>query len=384
MNTRKLAVALLSVLALAACAHHGKKADSTKPAKLVDFKPAFRLERVWHAGVGGQEPKLRVGLLAAIDGQVVYAAGHKGDIAAFNLQTGRQLWRRDVHAPLSAGPGAGAGLVVVGSSGGTVIAVAAATGAERWRVQVGSELLAAPVIGGGLVLVRAVDGRLLALDPADGSRHWTTDQQVPRLSLRGNGRPLVSQDLVVCGFDNGRLVAVTLAVGAPAWDVAVGQAHGSTEIQRLIDLDAPVIADGEDLFAVGYQGRVARIARDSGQILWARDLSSYRGLAVSGDAVYVSTSDGDVVRLDRRSGTEKWRQNALARRGLSAPAVVGDSVVVGDYAGVVHWLDAADGHFLARAKTGGRISSAPQTLAGGQVLVFDDDGGLTVLRQARK
>ncbi len=384
MNTRIAAVALLSALALIGCSHMSKKTVATKPAKLVDFKPALKVDRVWHGSVKGAKPKLRVGLLAAVDGPAVYAAGHTGELAAFNLQTGRQLWRRDLRAPLSAGPGAGDGLVVTGSSGGTVIAVAAADGAERWRVQVGSELLAAPVVGAGLVLVRTVDGRLLALDAADGSRRWVADQQVPRLSLRGNSRPLISRDLVICGFDNGKLMAVTLGAGAVAWEVAVGQAHGSTEIQRLIDIDAPVIGDGDDLFAVGYQGRVTRLARDSGQILWARDISSYRGLAVSADAVYVSTSEGEVVRLDRRTGAETWRQKALARRGLSAPAVIGDSVVVGDFAGVVHWLDAGDGHFLARAKTGGRISSAPQVLAGEQLLVFDDEGGLSVFRTARR
>jgi outer membrane protein assembly factor BamB len=384
MKTRIAAVALFSALALLGCSHTSKKSDTTKPAKLVDFKPALKVERVWHSSVKGEQPKLRLGLGAAVDGQAVYAGGHKGDLVAFNLQNGRQRWRRDLHAPLSAGPGAGDGLVVSGTTGGAVIAVAAADGTERWRITVGSEVLAAPVIGAGLVLVRTVDGRLLALDAADGTRRWVADQQVPRLSLRGTGRALISGDLAICGFDNGKLVAVTLGAGAPAWEVAVGQAHGSTEIQRLIDIDAPIVEDGDELFAVAYQGRVARLARDSGQVLWARDLSSYRGLAVTADAVYVSTSDGDVVRLDRRTGAETWRQKALARRGLSAPAVVGDSVIVGDYAGVVHWLDAADGHFLARAKTGGRISAAPQALAGGKVLVFDDDGGLTVFRTTRR
>ena len=35
-------------------------------------------------------------------------------------------------------------------------------------------------------------------------------------------------------------------------------------------------------------------------------------------------------------------------RELSAPAVVGNSVVVGDYDGFVHWLSNDDGQFVAR------------------------------------
>src|SRR6185437_16269605 len=104
--------------------------------------------------------------------------------------------------------------------------------------------------------------------------------------------PILAGDLAVCGFDNGHVVAVVRNSGALAWNTAVDEPHGSSELQRLIDVDAPVVADGQDLFAVAYQGHVARLARDSGQIVWKREWSSYRGLAVDQDAVYVSSSEG--------------------------------------------------------------------------------------------
>ena len=66
--------------------------------------------------------------------------------------------------PLSAGPGAGLGLVVVGSSKGTVIAVDGATGRELWRTKVNSELLSAPAISEKVVVMRSVDGRLHGFD----------------------------------------------------------------------------------------------------------------------------------------------------------------------------------------------------------------------------
>lgn len=380
MNARITLAALLSALVLLGCSGSPKKDDTAKPAKLESFKPTLRIQRVWHASIRGESPKLRLGLVAAVDGEAVYAAGHKGDLVALDLQSGRSLWRRDLKLPLSAGPGAGDGLVVVGSSGGLLIAVSALDGAERWRVSVHSELLSAPLVAAGTVYVRTVDGRLLAFDARDGASRWSADQLVPKLSLRGTGQPLVAGDLVISGFDNGKVMAVTANAGAPAWEVMVGQTRGSTEIQRLNDADGRLLLDGGELYAAGYQGRVVRIEPDTGQIAWARDLSSYRGLAATEDALYVSGSEGDVVKLDRRTGTEQWRQKALARRALSGPAVDGDAIVVGDYDGVLHWLDAQDGHFLARMKVGGRISAAPQRLGNGDLLVFDDEGGVTVLR----
>jgi outer membrane protein assembly factor BamB len=292
------------------------------------------------------------------------------------------LWQRSLRAPLSAGPAAADGLLVVGSSKGDVIAWSQEDGVPRWRVRINAEILSAAAIGDGLVVVRGVDGKLHGLSAKDGSENWVVDQQVPRLSLRGTSRPLLVGDLAVCGFDNGRVVAVSLGNGSTAWETAVGQSHGSTELQRLIDVDASVVADGDDLFAVAYQGRVARLSRENGQIVWARDLSSFRGLAVDANAVYVSTAEGDVVRLDRRTGTEQWRQKALERRQLSAPAVYGGRIVIADLAGSVHWLDAATGDLIARTSVGKQRISSPLVVAGDLLLVFGDGGELNALRAA--
>ena len=78
---------------------------------------------------------------------------------------------------------------------------------------------------------------------------------------------------------------------------------------------------GDNVFAAGYQGRTAMLALDSGQIWWAHDMSSYRGLAVDADNLYVTQSDGIVVAMRQRDGAEMWRNDKLKRRGLSTPGV---------------------------------------------------------------
>ena len=367
-----------------------KKAD--EPAVLVPFVNRIELQRVWSVKLSGEAPKLRLGLGVAADGERVFAATHKGALEAFDLKSGRRLWTRALKAQLAGGPAAGLDLVVIGSSKGEVIALSQADGKLVWRIRINAEILSPAAIGGNLVVVRAVDGKVHGLSIRDGSELWVAEQQVPRLSLRGNGPPVLAGDLAIAGFDNGRVAAFTIGNGSTAWDTAVGQAHGSTELQRLIDVDAAVVADGDDVFAVAYQGRVARLARESGQVIWARDLSSYRGLAADDNAVYVSSADGDVVRVDRKNGTEQWTQKALARRQLSAPVMYRGRVVVADAGGVVHWLDAATGDFIARAEVGKsvsrrpvlskgisykkRVSSTP-LVAGGVLLVFSDAGVLS-------
>jgi outer membrane protein assembly factor BamB len=375
---------LQRVLCLGLCAAAllvGCKDKGEKPAVLVPLVNRIEIKEVWRTKVGGEKPILRLGLVLAVDEQRVFAASLKGSVIAYDVASGKQQWERQVRAPLSAGPGVADGLVVVASSKGDVIALSEKDGAPLWRVRINAEILSAPTIGQGLVIVRGVDGKLHALSAHDGSENWVLDQQVPRLSLRGTSRPIIAGDLAVCGFDNGRVVAAALGNGSTAWETPVGQAHGSTELQRLIDVDAQVVADGDDLFAVAFQGRVAHLSRESGQIIWARDLSSFRGLAVETNAVYVSTAEGDLVRLDRRTGTEQWRQKSLQRRQLSEPVLYRGRVVVADFDGFVHWFDAATGDPVARMQVAKkqRISS-PMMVAGDLLLVFADDGRLTALR----
>ncbi|HUN27219.1 MAG TPA: outer membrane protein assembly factor BamB [Steroidobacteraceae bacterium] len=374
---RRALLALALVALIAACS---KNKDVDRPKQLVPFTAALRVSRVWSASVGGTKKPLRLGLGLAVEGDRVYAAGHSGEVAAFEVATGRRLWSRRTRAALAGGPGADADLVVVGSSAGDVFALRAADGHIRWHVNIAGEVLAAPAVTPRLIVVRAVDGKLHGLSPADGHEVWQVQQPVPSLSLRGTSQPTVVGEVAICGYDNGKVVASNLSDGSSAWETLIAPAKGRTEIERLNDVDATPRIDGNDVYVAQFQGKVAMLALDTGQLWWSHDISSYRGLGIDDSDLFVSTSDGAVLALQRRTGSELWRQDGLLHRGLSAPAVAPDAIVVADYQGYVHWLNRATGAFLARARAGKlRITNAP-VAADGLLLVINDAGHITAFR----
>ncbi len=359
-----------------------KDKDVEPPATLAAFPVKLPVAKIWGEKVGGGKKQLvlRLGLGPAINNGVVFAASHTGEVLALQLATGRQVWVSRLKAPLSAGPSSGEGLVVVGSSKGEVIALDAATGSVKWRARVNSELLSAPAISEKVVVVRSVDGRLRGLNAATGKELWSVEQQVPRLSLRGTSMPVIARDLAICGFDNGKVMAVSLATGDTVWDTALSAPHGRTELDRIVDVDAAVRVVGDNVFAAGYQGRTAMLALDSGQIWWAHEMSSYRGLASNEDTVFVTQSDGVVVALRQRDGSEVWRNDKLKRRGLSAPVVTSTAVAVADYQGYVHWLDKSTGELVARVQvTKDRVTNPPVAM-GDTVVVLTDSGNLAAFR----
>jgi outer membrane protein assembly factor BamB len=177
-------------------------------------------------------------------------------------------------------------------------------------------------------------------------------------------------------------MAVSLSSGDTVWDTALASPHGRTELDRLVDIDSSVRTVGDNVFAVGFQGRSAMLAVDSGQVWWAHDMSSYRGLAADDENLYVTQSDGIVVALRQRDGSELWRNQKLKFRRLSTPVLTSTAVVIADFQGYVHWLDKTTGELVSRQRISKeRVTNSPVAV-GNTVVVLTDGGKLAAFRAA--
>jgi outer membrane protein assembly factor BamB len=373
---RFLAVAVAAMLA--GCA--GSRIEQEPPAGLIEFTPAGRITEVWSERVGASAAKLDVRLVPRLDGGVIYAADPDGYVSAFDARTGKNIWETRVETTLSGGVGTGSDLVVVGGRKGQVTALEKSSGKKRWESRVSSEVLAPPAVGTGVVVVQTVDGRLTGFSADDGKRLWMFERGEPALSLRGTSTPLVIGDHVVAGFANGKIVGVGLQDGRAGWELPVAQPRGRNEVERLVDVDAPILFRGDTLFAVSFQGKVIAADMRAGRIAWTRDVSSYSGMDADKSNLYVTDEKGIVTAFDLHSGAVVWKQDRLHGRQLSAPTVAGSLVVVGDFEGYLHWLSRDDGQPVARERVGTQAIQAQPIADGTVVYAANVDGTLAALR----
>jgi outer membrane protein assembly factor BamB len=274
----------------------------------------------------------------------------------------------------------GEGLVIVGTTHGEVVALDAGTGGERWRAPVSSEVIATPAVKNGTVVARSHDGRVYGFDAKDGARRWVFDRTVPLLSLRGNGAPVIVAGRVLLGYDNGKVDALRLADGNLAWEQTLANSEGRTELARMVDIDGELGVGDTELYAASYQGQVGALTLDAGRQVWSREYSAYGGVAYGTGQVFAADADGSVWALDSRSGASMWKQDALAHRWLSAPAVLGNYVVVGDLEGYVHFLKVDSGELAARTRVSrGPVMAAP-LVVGDVVYVASAKGDLAAFR----
>lgn len=324
--------------------------NSEPPTELSDFAESTQINKVWSQNVGKGTDELFIKLVPAVLDDKIFIADTRGNIAGLFADTGKNIWKNKSKLSITGGPGADNALVMVGTSEGEVLCLSAEAGEELWRSKVSSEILSSPIESDDVVVIRTIDGKIFALDATDGKRLWVYDRTVPALTLRGTSTPVISNGLIIAGFDGGRLTALELKTGKLAWETKVAISRGRSELERMVDIDAqPLIVD-DIIYVTTFQANVSALALDSGTVLWQRDISSHSELAADESSLYVTEDTGHVWAIDRFSGTSIWEQEKLAHRKVTGPAVLGDRVIIGDLEGYLHWLDKSTGTISGRVK----------------------------------
>ena len=351
------------------------KSKGNQPAALVELKGSMAVRTAWKLDMGKANNYI---FTPAMVGNTLVLAGGDGSLARVEAASGRQMWRIKAAVPLTAGVGSDGNVIVVGGDKGAVLAFDM-DGKALWTAQASSEVLSSPVTGEGMVVVRSIDNRIIGLDAKTGEKKWTVQRVAPPLSLRNAPGMIVVDKEVIIAQPGGKLLALTLATGAPRWEVAVGEARGATELERVTDIGgAPVLFD-KDVCAAAYQGKVGCFDVATGSAKWTKDLSSDVGVSVDQRFVFAVDDKGAISAFNRDGGASVWKNDKLGYRRLSTPVSYGRAVAVGDYQGFVHFLSREDGAFLARAATDGSAITSPPLVAGTNLIFQTQSGTVTAI-----
>ncbi len=349
--------------------------QALRPAELLKLTPTAHIDVRWQQVVGGDDFNV---LTPGVTREAVFAAAAR-HLYRFDRDSGKQIWKIDPGFTISGGVGAGEGLVLLGSDKGVVAAYDETDGRLLWQTQVSSEVLSAPQISSGIVVVRSGNGRIAGLSAQNGERLWLYERATPALIVRNHAGVLIRNGMVYAGFAAGRVAAIGLSKGVVIWEAAVSQPRGNTELERISDITSLPVADDAQLCAVAFQGRLVCFDAIRGNPLWTRDISSDKGMAISGAVLYLADAEGTLYALDKSTGATLWKNEQLARRELTAPYPFEHYLLAGDFEGYLHLFSTRDGSIVARrASDGSPILSAP-TLLGDGALVQTGDGKLLLL-----
>ncbi|WP_286265187.1 outer membrane protein assembly factor BamB [Thalassotalea atypica] len=391
----KIALAvLLSSMLLACSSTDDEEDESIKVAELTDIQELFEPKVIWEKSVGDGVGHYfsRIKPFSAYG--KIFSASRDGELIALNAETGDTVWSIDLSdvndetgffdnkksALVSGGPIAAINKVFVGTENGEIFAFDAETGEMSWSNKVKGEIIARPAFDSGILVVNSASGVLKAFNATDGEELWKIDQDVPPLSLRGISAPTISGGGVILGSSSGDLTVYMLEKGQQGWTAPLGEATGSTELERVVDVDAEPVVYGDKVYAVSSRGNLAAVDIRNGRTLWKRQYSSYRQISIDGNTIYLTNVKGHVFAIDRINGLEKWSNLSLTNRGVTGPAVIDDFVVVGDFEGYLHWISRESGEIVARHEVDGSGIHATPTVNENILYSQSRDGDLQAIK----
>lgn len=373
--------------------------SSKEKLVLPEVENTISPKKVWSSSIGDGVAHYESSLKPLIVGDTVYAASREGLVSAYELSNGKRKWTFDLrrggltslwgnlsnwwseeNARISGGVGFGYGKLFLGTEDGEVFALSPETGELEWRVEVKAEVLATPVAGDGLVIVATGAGTIVALHPDTGEQRWIFENEQPPLTLRGVSEPVIEAGGVVYATSAGRIGVLISERGYQAWEEQIASPKGSTDLSRLVDIDARPIVAGGNVYSMAYNGELVALELRTGRQLWKREYASFRNMAIAGNTLYIVDSVGRIYAVDRRNGTELWSQFGLHRHYLTGPTVYKDYLVVGDNKGHLHWLDRSSGEFVARQNMDSSGFYTEAVATADYLLVQSRDGSLVLLQ----
>ena len=368
---RRAAFAALTLAGLlAACS---SSPDKPKPTPLESLTPALSGRAVWSQRIGRVASPLKL----AVQGQGFVVASSDGTITAFSADSGRLLWSGSAGEALSAGVGTDDRRVAVVTLSNDLVLME--QGKLRWKQRLGSRTLTAPLIAGDRVFVQGVDRSVQAFDAESGVRLWNAQRSGDPLTLAQPGVLLPVRDTLVVG-QGPRLVGLDPLRGTTRWEVPVASPRGTNEVERLADLVGPPARVGDMVCVRAFQAAVGCVQADTGTLAWSKNSNGATGVQADGERVYGVDSADRLTAWRRADGEVAWRSDRFMFRGLSAPAMAGTALALGDSEGWVHFLSREDGRTLLRLPTDGSPVVGAPVSAAGNIVVLTRSGGVFAFR----
>jgi outer membrane protein assembly factor BamB len=276
----------------------------------------------------------------AADGRIYVMDGAAG-VSAFDLNSGREIWRADLSSrngrereAFGGGLALDGGRLYVSSGYRFVAALNANTGKVIWRTATDAPVHGAPTVAAGRVFAESTDDNLMTFDAVTGKPGWAHQALVEPASILAASSPAISGEAVVSAFASGELVAMQAANGNTLWSNELSKSNRNSALSEIRDIAGrPVIYRG-DVYAVSHSGVMAAIDLRTGAQRWTLPVTSVSTPWPVGDVVYVSDTVGRVICASRDNGQIYWitdlnhGKRKKDRAAWSGPVLAGPNLVL--------------------------------------------------------
>lgn len=232
--------------------------------------------------------------------------------------------------------------------GGTAAAAIKEATQELWKYETQGRITSSPLVYENAVLFGSDDGKLYAVSAEGGEVKWSFEagsevRSSPKLTSSGN---------VIFQNHDGIVYALDAKSGKAAWVFKEGAVQGQMEMDQWDYFDASASVDGDRIYIGHASGMMYALQEKSGEMLWQFKAGApiKATAAHDGDRVYVGDWNGKLYALNKTDGKLMWeyqtKPNQHHKAIQSTPWVEDGVVYLGGRNFSFYALDAAKGTVL--------------------------------------
>lgn len=360
---------------------------------LQNLKGPTSLKQTWSSNLGsGSNKKSFLISTPIIAENKIFFLSTDSKLSAFNLKSRRKIWQQDLSVKKenkNEGFGGGMsfnnGVLYVSTGFGFIIAFESDSGEEIWRVNLRIPSRSAPIADDRMVYAITHDNQLFALDKISGNIMWTHRGILESATILSSTSVAVSDDLVFVPYSSGEIYAIRPINGSVIWTDSLALTGLSTSLSEINSITARPIIDNGRLISVSHAGRMVSIDIPTGERVWTLDLSSTETPWVSGDWLFLVTTNSEIVCVSRRAGKIRWVtqmqrfQNEEKKKNpihWSGPIMISGKLLIVSSKGEAIWISPEDGEVVNRSKISGSAFLSP-IVVNNTIYILNDKGELS-------
>jgi outer membrane protein assembly factor BamB len=353
------------------------------------------LKKIWSINIGeGTGAEERLSGEPVVANEVVYTIDTQTNINAYDVNTGKHKWHvgltpeDDDDGHINGGLAIDGGRLFITTGFAQVISLNAETGKEIWRKSLDAPMRAAPTVRGGRVFVITLNNKTFALNAKTGEELWTHSGLTESASILGAASPAVDRGIVVIPYSSGQLVALQAESGRLLWEENLSTVRSTELILTLADIRGRPVIDRNSVIAMSHGGQMVSIDLRTGRRNWSRDIGGLESPWVAGDYIYAITNHAEVVCISRENGKAYWVR-ALPRfedpenlEGLiiwTGPILASDRLIIAGSNGEAMSISPYSGKILGILEMPDQVS-IPPIIANGSVFFLSDDAQLVAYK----
>lgn len=349
------------------------------------------LKKIWSADIGeGSTSQIPLNAQPVLVDGRIFTLDTESYLAAFDVSTGKQLWRRNAgpvaedDPVITGGIAYASGVLYVTNGESEILAVKPDTGDIIWRRKIPAPSRAAPTVMDGRVFITTLDNRLVALGAADGVPLWEYTALSETAGLVGGASPAADATMVVPAFTSGEIMALRVENGSVIWSDNLANLKRIGGLAGLSDIKAPPVIDKGLVIGISYSGRLAAIDSLTGNRVWQREISGSNTPWMAGNHIFVLSTENQLVAMGRETGTIRWviglpRYHKDEPVIYTGPVLAGGRLILAGTAGRVLEINPETGEILRQWDSGGTVA-IPPIVAGGTLYLLTEDGTLSAYR----